>query len=59
MKIINFKKKKSSQQKSRRKYMKCKNLLYLQKKIENKYLKDKKYCEVGYHCHYTGKYRGT
>ena len=29
MKIINFKKKKSSQQKSRRKYMKCKNLLYL------------------------------
>ena len=22
-------------------------------------MKDKKYCKVGYHCHYTGKYRGT
>ena len=24
-------------------------------KIENKYLKDKKYWKVRYHCHYTGK----
>ena len=35
---------------------KCKNLLYLSKKIENKYLIDKKYrC----HCHYSGEYRGA
>ena len=28
-------------------------------KFENKYLKDKKYCIVKYHCHYTAEYRGT
>ena len=28
-------------------------------KIENKYLKDKKYCKVKDHCHYTGEYRGA
>ena len=32
-------------------------------KFENKYLKDKKYCKVRYHCHYTGDslslYRGV
>ena len=28
-------------------------------KIENKYLKDKKYCKVRDHCHYTGEYRGV
>ena len=28
-------------------------------KIENKYLKDKKYCKVRDHCHYTGEYRGA
>ena len=28
-------------------------------KFENKYLKDKKYCKVRDHCHYTGEYRGT
>ena len=38
---------------------KCKNLLYLFKKFENKYFKDKKYCKVREHCHYTGKYRGA
>ena len=27
-------------------------------KLENKYLKDKKYCKVRHHCHYTGEYRG-
>ena len=27
-------------------------------KFENKYLKDKKYCKVRDHCHYTGEYRG-
>ena len=26
-------------------------------KFENKYLKDKKHCKVGDHCHYTGEYR--
>ena len=29
------------------------------KKIENKYLTDKKYCKVRYHFHYTRQYRGA
>ena len=28
-------------------------------KFQNKYLKDKKYGKVRYHCHYTGEYRGA
>ena len=28
------------------------------KNIENKYLKDKRYCKVRDYCHYTGEYRG-
>ena len=28
-------------------------------KLENKYLKDKKYCKVKGHCHYTRKYKGA
>ena len=28
-------------------------------KFENKYLKDKRYCKVSDHCHYTGEYRGA
>ena len=28
-------------------------------KIENKYLKDKKCCEVRGHCQYAGEYRGV
>ena len=28
-------------------------------KFENKYMKDKKYHTVRYHCHYTGEYRGA
>ena len=28
-------------------------------KFENKYVKDKKYCKVRDHCHYTGRYRGA
>ena len=24
-----------------------------------KYFKDKKYCKVRYHCHYTGEFRGA
>ena len=31
----------------------------VKEKFENKYLKDKKYCKVRDHCHYTGEYRGT
>ena len=27
--------------------------------FENKYFKDKKYCKVRDHCHYTGEYRGA
>ena len=45
--------------KEEQKSWKCKNLFYLLEKIENKYLKDKKYRKVRYHCHYTGKYRGA
>ena len=29
------------------------------KEIENKYVKDKKYCKVRDDIHYTGEYRGT
>ena len=28
-------------------------------KVENKYLKHKKYLKVRDHCHYTGEYRGA
>ena len=27
--------------------------------FENKYVKNKKYCKVRDHCHYTGEYRGA
>ena len=30
-----------------------------EKKFENKYLKDKKYCKVKDHCHYTIEYSGA
>ena len=30
-----------------------------EKKFENINLKDKKYCKVRDHCHYTGEYRGA
>ena len=34
------------------------NIFYISKeKLENKYLKDKKYCKVRDHCHYRGEYR--
>ena len=36
-----------------------KSVIFVKKKIENKYLKDKKYRKVRDHCHYTGKYRGV
>ena len=36
-----------------------KHLLYLQKKIQNKYLRDKKCRKVRGNCHYTGEYKGA
>ena len=30
-----------------------------QEKFENIYLRNKKFCKVGDHCHYTKKYRGS
>ena len=59
MKIINFKKNKiklltKEQQESYENALIC----YTCKvKIENKYLKDKKYCKNRYHCLHTGEYR--
>ena len=36
------------------------NVCYICKeKLENKYLKYKKYCKVRYHYDYTGEYRGA
>ena len=43
------------QQKS---YENAKICYICKEKFENKYLKDKKYCKVRDHCHYTGEYRG-
>ena len=56
MKIINFKKKKmklltKEQQESYKNEKTCQNC---KEKLENKYLKDKKYGKVRGHCHYTG-----
>ena len=61
MKIINFKKKKmklliKEQQGS---YKNSKIYYICKKKFKNKYLKDKKYCKVRDHCHFTGEYRGA
>ena len=45
--------------KSSRNLMKMqKSVCYICKeKFENKYWKDKKYCKVRDHCHYSGEYR--
>ena len=56
MTIINFKKKKmklltKEQQESYKNEKICQNC---KEKLENKYLKDKKYGKVRGHCHYTG-----
>ena len=40
-------------------YENAKMCYICKEKIENKYLKDKKYCKVRDHCHYTGEYRGA
>ena len=34
-----------------------KSVIFIKKKVENKYLKDKKYSKVWDHCHYTGEYK--
>ena len=67
METINFKKKKWSFNKSINKriltkeqqesYENSKICYICKEKIENKYLKDKKYCKVRDHCHYRGEYR--
>ena len=36
-----------------------KSVIFVKKKFENKYLKDKKYHKVRDHCHYSGEYRGA
>ena len=62
MKIIKIKKKKmmfltKQQQES---YMKMqKSVIFVKEKIKNKCVKDKKYCKVRDHCHYTGEYGGA
>ena len=61
MKIINFKKNKiklltKEQQES---YENAKICYICKEKFENKYVKDKKYCKVRNHCHYTVEYRGA
>ena len=59
MKIINFKKKKMNlltkeQQES---YKSAKICYVCKENFEKEYLKDKKYCKVRNHCHYTAEYR--
>ena len=58
-KLIKFKKKKmklltKEQQESNENAKLCH---ICKEKLENKYLKDKKYYKFGDHCHYTGEYR--
>ena len=59
--IINFKKKKvilltKEQQES---YENVKVCYIYEEKLENKYVKNKKYRKVRSNCHYTGGYRGA
>ena len=61
MKIINFKNSKmklltKEQQES---YENLKICYICKEKFEDKYVKNKKYCKVRDHCHYTGEYRGA
>ena len=36
-----------------------KSVIFFLKKIENRYVKNKKYHKVGDNCHYRGEYRGA
>ena len=49
MEIINFKKKKMNS-------LTNEKICYI---FKDKHIKDKKYCKVRDHCHYTGEYRGA
>ena len=40
-------------------YVNAKICYICQEKIENKYLKDKKYRKLRVYCHYTGEYAGA
>ena len=59
--IINFKKKKMKLLTNERQesYKNTKICYICKEKIENKSWKNRKYCKVRYHCHYTGEYRGA
>ena len=66
MKIINFKRKKMSNnqkvlltKEQQESYENSKFCYICKENFDNKYLKDKKYCKVRDHCHYTGEYRGA
>ena len=61
MKTINFKKKKMKllKKEQQESYENAKIDYTCKEKSDNKYLKDKKYCKVTDHCHYTGQYRGA
>ena len=61
VKIINFKKKKLKllTKEQKESYENAKICCICKEKLENKYLKDKKYRKVRDHCHYTEGYRGA
>ena len=61
MKTINFKEKiiKVLTKEQQESYENAKICYTCQEKTESEYLKDKKYCKVRGHCHYTGEYRGA
>ena len=60
IKIINFQKKKMLLTKEKQESYENAKICYIGKeKFKKKYVKDKKYCKVRDHCHYTGKYRGV
>ena len=61
MKILNFKQiKMNLVKKVQQESQKNAKICHICKgKFKNKYLKDKKYCKVIDHYHYTGEYRGS
>ena len=61
MKINNLKKKKMKllTKQQQKPYKNAKIPYICTEKIENKYVKDKKYCKVRDHCHYSGEYIGV
>ena len=61
MKIINFKNKnmKLLTKEQQQSYENAKICYICKEKFLKKYIKDKKYCKVRDHCHYTGEFRGA